>query len=156
MDEQTFRLLEKALLASPEDWETRAHLMDRYLAAGQPHKADALLKTAPLLPDTEPDSLRIARIQMETAPGAAQQRLEQVLSRNKACAQAYLLLARILQKRGLRKEAHSKYGAATVIDESLRDPELESWLGISSESPLPVNTSPAAPSIRIGDSTPTS
>src|SRR5260221_7718102 len=143
MSEQTFKLLERALLASPDDWETRAHLIDHYLATGQPHKADALLKSAPELPDTEPDALRIARVQMETAPAAAQQRLEEVLSRNKACAQAYLLLARILQKRGLREEARSKYGAATIIDESLRDPELESWLGLSSESSLLVNTLPA-------------
>ncbi len=144
MSEKTLRLLEKALLASPDDWETRAHLIDEYSAASQPHKADALIKAAPQIPDTEADALRIARVQIETAPAAAQQRLEQVLSRNKACAQAYLLLARILQKRGLREEARLKYGAATIIDESWRDPALELRLGLAPESVPPVNTLPVA------------
>ena len=35
MNEQTLKLLEKALSASPGDWETRAHLIDEYLAAGR-------------------------------------------------------------------------------------------------------------------------
>src|SRR6185369_45723 len=105
-------------LASPDDWETRAHLIDEYLAAGEPHKADALLQAAPRVPEGESNALRVARVQLETAPAAAQQQHEQILSKNKACAEAYLLLARILQKRGLREEARSKYGAATIIDES--------------------------------------
>jgi len=72
-----------------------------------------------------------ARVQLETAPSDALLTLQDVLARNKACAQAYLLLAKIYQKRGLRDEARKKYGAATVIDESLHDPQLEAWLGLS-------------------------
>src|SRR6185369_4886261 len=90
----------------------------------------------------ESNALRVARVQLETAPAAAQQQLEQILSKNKACAEAYLLLARILQKRGLREEARSKYGAATIIDESLRDPDLELWLGVASESAVPAKALP--------------
>src|SRR6185436_7487489 len=54
--------------------------------------------------------------------------LQYILARNKGCARAYHLLAKLYQKRGLREEARKKYGAATVIDESLSDPELEAWL----------------------------
>ncbi len=145
MNAQTLKLLEKALLASPDDWETRAHLIDEYLETGQATKAESLLHTAPRVPDTEADALRVARVYLETAPAAAQQRLEDVLSKNRACAQAWLLLARVFQKRGLREEARSKYGAATIIDDSLRDPVLESWLGLSSESPVPALPLPAEP-----------
>jgi hypothetical protein len=60
--------------------------------------------------------------------------LEGILARNKACAQAYLLFAKIYQKRGLRDEARKKYGAATVIDESLHDAGLEAWLGTNQAS----------------------
>ena len=129
MNDQTFKLLEKALLASPDDWETRAHLIDEYLAAGQARKAAGLIDAAPGIPDTEADALRVARVEMETSPSDAQIRLERILTKNKACAQAYLLLARIYQRRGLRDEARTKYGAATIIDESLQDAGLDAWLG---------------------------
>jgi transitional endoplasmic reticulum ATPase len=129
VNEQTLKLLEKALLASPGDWETRAHLIDEYLAAGQAQRAAQLLQAAPEIPDTEEDALRKARVQLEVDLPAAQSTLERILARNKACAQAYLLLAKIFQKRGLREEARKKYGAATVIDERLHDAGLEAWLG---------------------------
>lgn len=130
MDEQTLKLLEKALRASPEDWETRAHLIDQYIAANQAARAAELLKEAPAIPEAEEEQLRKARVELETNLSEAQLTLEKILVRNKACAQAYLLLARLLQKRGLREESRKKYGAATVIDESLSDPQLETWLGI--------------------------
>jgi len=142
MNEQTLKLLEKALTATPGDWETRAHLIDGLLAAGQPQRAADLLKAAPVIPDTEADALLKARVEMEATPAEAQLTLERVLTRNKACAQAYLLLAKIFQKRGLREEARKKYGAATIIDESLHDPELEAWLG-DSQPPSPPAMAPA-------------
>lgn len=131
MNEQTLKLLEKALLATPGDWETRAYLIDQYLSNGQAPRADEFLKAAPAIPETEMAALLKARVQLETAPSDALLTLQDVLARNKACAQAYLLLAKIYQKRGLRDEARKKYGAATVIDESLHDPQLEAWLGLS-------------------------
>ncbi|MDR3459745.1 MAG: AAA family ATPase [Verrucomicrobiae bacterium] len=148
MNDQTLKLLEKALTASPGDWETRAHLIDAHLAAGRPQRAAELLKAAPEIPDTEADALRKARVEMETAPAEAQLTLERVLTRNKACAQAYLLLAKIFHKRGLREEARKKYGAATIIDESLHDEELEAWLG-DSQPPSPPKAAPptAAPPV---------
>jgi len=39
MNDLTLKLLEKALLATPADWETRAHLADQYLAAGKAQRA---------------------------------------------------------------------------------------------------------------------
>jgi len=131
MNEQTLKLLEKALLASPGDWETRAHLIDEYLAAGQPQRAAQLLTAAPEIPDTEADALRQAQVELETDLSAAQLTLERLLKRNKACAAAYLLFARIYQRRGLREEARKKYGAATIIDESLHDDGLAAWLANS-------------------------
>ncbi|HTB85141.1 MAG TPA: ATP-binding protein [Candidatus Sulfotelmatobacter sp.] len=135
MNEQTLKLLEKALLASPGDWETRAHLIDEYLAAGQAQRAADLLKAAPEIPDTEADALRKAKVDLEIDPAAAQITLEGILARNKACAGAYLLFAKVYQKRGLRDEARKKYGAATIIDESLHDAGLESWLGTGPSAP---------------------
>ncbi|MGH7980504.1 MAG: tetratricopeptide repeat protein, partial [Limisphaerales bacterium] len=136
MNEQTLKLLEKALLASPADWETRAHLIDEHLAAGRAQRAAELLQAAPEIPDTETDALRKAKVKMETDLPGAQLTLEKILSRNKACAQAYFLLAKIFQKRGMREEARKKYGAATVIDESLHDAALEAWLEAGS-TPTP-------------------
>jgi SpoVK/Ycf46/Vps4 family AAA+-type ATPase len=144
MNEQTFKLLEKALLASPGDWETRAHLIDLCLAAGQAPRAAALLQAAPDVPNTEPDLLRKARVELETDPAAAQLTLQNILNLNRASAPAYLLFAKLFQKRGLRDEARKKYGAATVIDETLSDPELEAWLNIAPAAPVPA-PAPEAP-----------
>ena len=142
MNEQTLKLLEKALLASPGDWETRAHLIDEYLAVGQAQRAAQLLHAAPEIPDTEADALRKARVELETDLPSAQLTLEGILARNKACAQAYLLLAKIFQKRGMREEAGKKYGAATIIDESLHDAALQAWLGKSNTPSTAKGTSP--------------
>lgn len=79
----------------------------------------------------------------------AQLTLEGILSRNKACAQAYLLLAKIFQKRGMREEAGKKYGAATIIDESLHDAALQTWLGKSNTPATAKETPP--PSDEDGD-----
>jgi AAA+ superfamily predicted ATPase len=144
MNEQTLKLLEKALLASPGDWETRAHLIDEYLAAGRAPRAAQLLQTAPEIPDTEADALRKARVELETDLPAGQITLEGILARNKACAQAYLLLAKIFHKRGLREEARKKYGAATIIDETLHDDDLEAWLGTNPTPSPAAKPTPAA------------
>ena len=128
------KLLEKALVASPEDWEIRSHLISHYLSTGAPGRAAELLGGAPSIPEGEDNALLKARVQLETAPADAQLTLQEILVRNKGCAQAYLLLARIFQKRGLRDEARKKYGAATVIDESLVDPTFEAWLANAESS----------------------
>jgi transitional endoplasmic reticulum ATPase len=142
MNEQTLKLLEKALLASPGDWETRAHLIDEYLAAGHAQRAAQLLQAAPEIPDTEADLLRKAKVELETNLPAAQITLEGILGQNKACAQAYLLLAKVFHKRGLREEARRKYGAATMIDEGLHDAGLEAWLGTSNAPTPAAETTP--------------
>jgi AAA+ superfamily predicted ATPase len=139
MNEQTLKLLEKALLAIPGDWETREHLIEQYLSLGRALRASELLLGAPAIPDAENAALLKARVELETDLAAAQTTLQDILTRNKACAQAYLLLARLYQRRGLRDEARKKYGAATVIDESLSDPEIEHWLGLG-----PAPRTPAA------------
>lgn len=130
------KLLEKALIATPDDWEIRSHLISHYLASGDAGRAAELLGSAPAIPEGEEHALLKARVLLESAPAEAQLTLQEVLTRNKGCAQAYLLLALIFQKRGLREEARKKYGAATVIDESLVDPTFEAWLA---------NTEPPAP-----------
>jgi transitional endoplasmic reticulum ATPase len=148
MNEVTLKLLEKALLASPDDWETRAHVIDQYLAAGKAQRAAELLKSAANIPESEDASLLKARIELETAPNNAQATLQYILARNKGCARAYHLLAKLYQKRGLREEARKKYGAATVIDESLSDPELEAWLDGTTTTPSkPASSGPALPPI---------
>jgi transitional endoplasmic reticulum ATPase len=144
MNEQTLKILEKALMVSPDDWETRAHLIDAYLAAAQPDRAAHLLESAPRIPDTEVDALRKARVELEMNLSAAQATLEGILDRNKACAEAYLLLAKIFRKRGLRDEARKKYGAATIIDETLHDADLVAWLGMSNTVASPEPSAPVA------------
>ena len=128
MNDQTLKLLEKALQISPADWETRTHLVESYLAQAQAQKAAEILRGAPKIPLIEPAQLLKAQVELEVAPSDAIVTLEGVLNHNKACAPAYLLLAKVYRKRGLRDEARRKYGAATVIDETLVDADLAAWI----------------------------
>ena len=145
MNDQTLKLLEKALLVSPEDWETRAYVIESYLAAGQAPHAAEVLRSAPTPPTTEAAQLLKARVETEVNPSEAIATLETILARNKACAQAYLLFAKVYRKRGLRDEARRKYGAANLLDESLVDPELAAWIdGQDDTKPAPGQTLPPA------------
>jgi transitional endoplasmic reticulum ATPase len=133
MNDQTLKLLEKALQVSPGEWDLRAHLVEALLESGQLGRAAEVLSLAPEVPASEAAQLVKARVEMETAPSQAIVTLDAILARNKASAAAYLLLARIYKKRGLKDEAYRKYGAATIIDPTLNDPELAEWLGISGD-----------------------
>src|SRR4051812_29937067 len=109
MNEQTLKLLEKALLAAPDDWETRAHLVEHFVRVGALERAEALLGAAPRDAATEEEILCQARAEVELAPEKAHARLEALLAKNRACAPAYLLLAKVFRKRGLKDEARKKY-----------------------------------------------
>ncbi len=138
MNEETLKLLEKALRVSPAEWDLRAHLVEALLESGQPARAAEVLRSAPQLPAGEAAQLLKARVESETAPSQAILTLEGILAANKASAPAYLLLARIYMKRGLKDEARRKYGAATIIDSSIHDRELVAWLGMpESEEAVP-------------------
>lgn len=147
MNEQTLKLLEKALLASPGDWETRLHLAEQYLAGGNLQRAGELLHAAPVAPATEEEALRKAQIEFQVAPEEALITLQWVLSRNKASTQAYLLLARLYHRRGQPEEARRKYLAAAMIDASISDAEadLQRWLDNDGPAPTPPKAAPPLP-----------
>lgn len=136
MNDQTLKLLEKALQVSPEDWETRAHLVEMLLDQNRPARAAEVWRAAPAVPETETAQLLGARVEAETDPSRAIVLLEAILARNKACAPAFLLLARIYRRRGLKEEARRKYGAVSMIDPTLRDVELEAWLELDADATL--------------------
>ena len=135
LDEKALKLLQKALLVAPEDWETRAYLLEHYVAARDFSRARTCLAEAPRPPESEADLLLKARVEAEFDPSAAIQTLTSILQRNKACARAYLQLAVIYRKQGLNEDARKKYGAATLLDETLTDPEWEAWLGNEATPP---------------------
>ena len=129
MNDLTLRLLEKALAVSPDDWETRAGLLEALLAAGRPAHALEILRAAPVVPDDEPAQLLKAEVELAAdAPADALTTLDALLARNRACARAYLLSARACRALDRRDDARRKYGAATLIDESLTDLDLVRWL----------------------------
>ena len=128
MNDQTLRLLEKALSVSPDDWETRAHLLATLLDTHQHSRASEVLRAAPSVPPDEPAQLLKAAVELETSPADAITTLDALLARNKACAPAYLLFARVYRQLDRRDDARRKYGAATLLDESLSDPELARWI----------------------------
>ena len=140
MNEQTLKLLEKALAVSPDDWETRAGLLEAFLAAGRPERALEILRAAPAVPADEPAQLLQAEVELAAGTAAdALATLDALLAHNRACARAYLLSARACRALGRRDDARRKYGAATLIDESLADPELARWID-GDAAPAPVVT----------------
>ena len=150
MNDQTLRLLEKALAISPNDWETRAGLLEALLDAGQPTRAAEVLRAAPAIPANELAQLLKARVELTAAPAGAIATLDAILARNKACAPAYLLYARAYRQLDRRQDARRKYGAATLLDESLTAPELAAWIAgpsaIGSVKGMPSSITSAPPS----------
>ena len=147
MNDQTLRLLEKALAVSPDDWETRAGLLEALLAAGRADRALEILRATPMVPDDEPAGLLKAEVELAAGiPADALATLDALLARNRACARAYLLSARACRALDRRDDARRKYGAATLIDESLADPELARWI----ESDAAPATEPA-PELSLED-----
>ena len=147
MNDQTLRLLEKALAVSPDDWETRAGLLEALLAAGRTDRALEILRATPMVPDDEPAGLLKAEVELAAGiPADALATLDALLARNRACARAYLLSARACRALDRRDDARRKYGAANLIDESLADPELARWI----ESDAAPATEPA-PELSLED-----
>lgn len=145
LDEKALKLLRKALLIAPDDWETRGYLLSHFAAVRDWAQARTCLAEAPNPPSTEDDLLLKARVEAEFDPPAAIRTLSSILQRNKACARAYLQFAEIYRKQGQHEEARRKYGAATLLDETLTDPEWEAWLCRAASSaatppPQPVTT----------------
>jgi AAA+ superfamily predicted ATPase len=135
MNETTIKLLEKALAASPEDWETREYLLTHYLDSGLAELAARTLREAPTPPETEGGRLAAARAEIELGSDSALGLLEAVLASNKACAKAYLLMARHYLSKGLIDQARAKYGAATIIDPSLADAAIEAKMSGAPAAP---------------------
>ena len=105
MNEQTLRLLEKALTVSPEDWETRAGLLGNLLAAGRSERAAEILRAAPAVPVEEAAQLLKAEVELAAGvPADALVTLDALLARNRACACAYLLSARACRALGCRDD----------------------------------------------------
>jgi len=140
---ETVRLLGKALAVSPDDWETRRHLAAHYLAVNDARQSAALIAAAPHVPADEDTQLFCAAVEAVTAPDAAVARLRGVLSANKACARAYLIWAEILRRQDHKEEARKKYGAATLLDESLATADWSAWLGEA------VPALPAVPKVAV-------
>jgi SpoVK/Ycf46/Vps4 family AAA+-type ATPase len=149
IDGTALRLLEKALRADPGDWETRGFLLRHSIATGDWTRARELLSGATRPPESEDDLLAKARVEAEDDPEAAVRTLSSLLQRNKACARAYLQWAQILRRQGRRDEASRKYGAATLLDETLADPNWEAWL-----HDTPAQADPAASPVASPQTTP--
>ena len=143
------RLLEKALRADPADWETRGFLLRHSIETGDWTRARELLSGATRPPESEDDLLAKARVEAEDDPESAVRTLSSLLQRNKACARAYLQWAQILRRQGRRDEASRKYGAATLLDETLADPNWEAWL-----HDTPAQADPAASPVASPPPTP--
>jgi transitional endoplasmic reticulum ATPase len=157
LDEKALKLLQKALRAAPEDWETRGYLIGHYVAVRDWSRARTCLAEAPSPPTAEDDVLLQARVEAELDSSVAIRTLTGLLQRNKACARAYLQLAHIYRRQGMADEARKKYGAATLLDEALTDPEWEAWLGQAPPArPTPASAQPITPrgTEESGDVTP--
>lgn len=142
-DEKTIRLLEQLLAAQPANWEARAHLAGLHLARGDAARAERVMLEGGEPPGDEASGLLLGDILSRTDPSRAIVHYQGMLSRDKKCARAHLGLARVFRARGLRDDAKHHYGIATVILESLEDPEFRAWL---EGEPAPAGPPPPAAS----------
>src|SRR4051794_11046870 len=83
LDEKTVKLLKKALALSPEDWETRSHLLSHYIHAEAWDLAKTCLAQAPAPPRSEEDQLLKAKVEAHFDQSMAIRTLTEILQRNK-------------------------------------------------------------------------
>lgn len=138
MNETTINLLLSTLEAQPDNWEIRIHVAELMMADHRSEDAAELLTGASPYPDEEAQRLKIATVLSNASQDDALQLLGDIISTNKACAQAYRIKADIYRNRGMEADARKHYNVAAVIDESFEDEEFEAWL--DSDSPQ-TNTS---------------
>jgi len=143
---KTIQLLTSTLNQDPSNWDIRLHIAQLMLNEGHSRDAAQLLQAYTPTPETESQQLELASILYHQEPDAALQELDQIISSNKACAQAYRIKADIYRAKGMTQEAKKNYNVAAVIDESLEDSEFENWINGSytKESPPKIHPTPIA------------
>jgi SpoVK/Ycf46/Vps4 family AAA+-type ATPase len=151
-DDATVRLLEQLVAAQPANWEARGHLAKILLERGNAARAEELLSGGPPMPDDAALRLLLGEVLSRTSPDRAIVHYRDMVLRDKRCARAYLGLARIYRSRGMREEARQPYSLATVLDESLEDPQFRAWLDgePAPPAPAPPPTASRHPEDRIG------
>lgn len=140
MTDKTIQLLQQSLRADPSNWDLRVHVAELLMAVNDQEQIAALLPES-LIPAEETTRLQAATLLRRADADLALRLCALVISANKANARCYRLMADIYRDRGLSDLARKNYNVAAVIDESLEDPEFESWLEnkpVSENKPMPL------------------
>lgn len=140
MTDKTIQLLQQSLRADPSNWDLRVHVAELLLAVNDQEQIAELLPES-LIPAEETTRLQAATLLRRADADLALRLCALVISANKANARCYRLMADIYRDRGLSDLARKNYNVAAVIDESLEDPEFESWLEnkpVSENKPMPL------------------
>lgn len=127
MTDKTIQLLQQSLRADPSNWDLRVHVAELLMAVNDQEQIAELLPES-LIPAEETSRLQAATLLRRADADLALRLCALVISANKANARCYRLMADIYRDRGLSDLARKNYNVAAVIDESLEDPEFESWL----------------------------
>ena len=140
MTDKTIQLLQQSLRADPSNWDLRVHVAELLMAVNDQEQIAELLPES-LIPAEETTRLQAATLLRRADADLALRLCALVISANKANARCYRLMADIYRDRGLSDLARKNYNVAAVIDESLEDPEFESWLEnkpVSENKPMPL------------------
>lgn len=140
MTDKTIQLLQQSLRADPSNWDLRVHVAELLLAVNDQEQIAELLPES-LIPAEETTRLQAATLLRRADADLALRLCALVISANKANARCYRMMADIYRDRGLSDLARKNYNVAAVIDESLEDPEFESWLEnkpVSENKPMPL------------------
>lgn len=127
MTDKTIQLLQQSLRADPSNWDLRVHVAELLMAVNDQEQIAALLPES-IIPAEETTRLQAATLLRRADADLALRLCALVIASNKANAACYRLMADIYRDRGLSDLARKNYNVAAVIDESLEDPEFESWL----------------------------
>lgn len=128
MNRKTIDLLLGTLAVDPSNWDIRLHIVELLRTLGADDEAKALLNASDELPAEEGRALALVEQLRHLDKDKSLEVLDCLITRNKACAPAYMLKASIYRELGQRKEARKLYNVAAVIDESLEDDDFEAWL----------------------------
>lgn len=116
---QEIALLEKALQASPQNWQVRRSLASFYVNHDRAADAARLMIEAPAIPPGEKDQVFAAQLMAGTDPAAAHRLLDAFLEENAVSGQGHLLKGRLFRAAGDSASAESHFNVAAILDPSI-------------------------------------
>ncbi|MCP5541991.1 MAG: tetratricopeptide repeat protein [Akkermansiaceae bacterium] len=119
----------------PEDWDTRAELLDTLIRRGDYDEAVATIAAAPAMPVDPSHLYKMVEVYRRANPLTAVTLLNGMISANPDDPKAHLACADVYAVQGNGAKAREHYRRAVELRPEFRDREMEQQIGVNPNAP---------------------